>query len=645
MRALIGLRVPGTSRFRRALLLALGLAVGAAPVLADQALVEGALVEKHIERDGLRMEVRLDAIAGTAATAPSSARLARLRVEATRIADAQPLSGLPLGVWIDHRISPLSGATPACAQRVAGYVAGNLLGRPVLDLNGYWVLTLDAEGRVSVLDPAVSFAGRSSLFGTVALGGKAFDWLRTPDHAALFVAVPERGDVVVVDLSTLAVRERIAVRGEPSRLALQPDARLLWIAYRGRAGEPDGVAVVDVANGEVLRTVALPSGHHEIAFSADSRRAFITSRDAGTLTLFDHQQPQDAHTLELGGQPLSVQYVARLDETWVVDGESGDVVRLDAGGAVRGRIALDRGAGPSKLTPDGRHLIVLNPTEQRVHRIDVATRSALPPLTVGGRPYDVMFTERFAYVRALDAENVALLPLDRISDAPAQFVAMGAEGAGRTPSLPIASAMAPGFDGAGGFFVVPSERTIYHYMEGMNAPDSGLRAYGHTPLAVLLARRGLREVGPGRYEALLSLPAGNDLVLALSAESPRFRECLALAPADDGAPVAAPGLRIEWMEGGRVDALAGRAAELRFRVAGDGPALDPRAMYLALVPGSGGAALRWPVERLSGDGVPVYRAAGVVAGEGGYAAHVRLESGAPLDAMNAPAALYVQSSP
>ncbi|MBL0038988.1 MAG: hypothetical protein IPP36_10915 [Nitrosomonadales bacterium] len=48
--------------------------------------------------------------------------------------------------------------------------------RPLLDLTGYYVMTLDTEPGVSVLDPAVSFSGRAVCVLSAKLQGRGFEY-------------------------------------------------------------------------------------------------------------------------------------------------------------------------------------------------------------------------------------------------------------------------------------------------------------------------------------------------------------------------------------------------------------------------------------------------------------------------------------
>ena len=138
-------------------------------------------LERQIEREGVSMTVRIDALDEQAPSTPQAGQLVRLSLDGKRLADDQALSNWRIGAWLDRETDAMSGAVPICGQRIGRYLSGNLVNRPLLDLTGYFVLTMDAEPSVSVLDPSVSFSGRSSLYSAMKLDGKGFDWIKTSD--------------------------------------------------------------------------------------------------------------------------------------------------------------------------------------------------------------------------------------------------------------------------------------------------------------------------------------------------------------------------------------------------------------------------------------------------------------------------------
>lgn len=634
-------------------LLAFLLLCGGVAAAADDTVAP--YLDRRIEAEGVAMRLQVLPQAGAERKGGVMGEQVDLRVDIERLADGQPLSNLPIGLWLDRQVSPMSGSVPVCGQRVASFLSGGLLTRPLLDLTGYWVMTLDREGSVSVLDPSVQFAGRSSLYSAIQLGAPPFDWIKTADDALLFVALPSQREVAVIDLRTLRLQRRIPLKGQPTRLGLQPDGRLLWAAYRAdsvaKAGDGkhppdeesrDGVAAIDIADGRVLYTPDLPQGHHELAFSEDSRYVYASSRDSGVLSVIDTGSGEVIARTELGGQPLAVLALHAQAQVWVVDGAQGLIHRLDRRGAQIDRVVVEPGLGPARLTPDGRHVLIVNPVQHRLVVLDAASGRLVQQATISGRPYDLIFSELYAYVRSLDIEQVAMFPIARLPKVDLQYLPVGSSAVSAMPQLPIASTMSPTFERNGAFFVTPSERTLYHYMEGMNAPDSSVRAFGHTPMAVMVVQRGLREVAQGRYATSFRLPSAGKMVLALAAESPRIRECIGL-DVGRGDRERPPGLRIRWQGEPLITAGAGEPVELRFQVDGDLPdttGVKTTPLIARVVSGAGGHAERWPVHRDATNGQYVIR--GTLDRSGGYYVHVEsTAANTVIDAMNAPAAVVI----
>ncbi len=582
-------------------------------------------LDRIIEREGIQMLVRMEALEEDAAVTPQAGQFVRLSLEGKRLADDQPLSNWSVGAWLDRETDTMSGAVPICGQRIARYLSGNLLQRPLLDLTGYFVITLDAESSISVLDPSVSFSGRSSLYSAIKLQGAGFDWHKTSDDARLFVALPNVKKLAIADLQTLKVLHHLDLPGQPTRLALQPDERLLWVGLTGVSDAENAVEIIDTVQDRIVAHLPLPTGHHEFAFSSDGRYAFISSRQSGNLTIVDAANLQILHERPLGFEPVSLVFVDQSALLWIVDAKAGQIHRFDTQGRPVDRITLEPGLGPAKLTVDGRYLLIVNPGQHWLHVLDALSGKEKHRLTLSGQPYDVMFSQQFAYIRTLQSEQVGLLSLASLdtSQPILKFIPAGATALAATPNLPRASSMAVTLDQAGVFFVTPAERTLHHYMEGMNAPSAGLRTYGHNPLAVMVVQRGLREIEPGRYSTITRLPSSGRMVLALASESPVLRECLGVNIAKStAADHAAEAITVQWLSESVQKISVGQPIPLRVRIPNDRAATIPNiSLRLRIVPTQGGSAIFLPMQpdpEKSGE----WFATGTLTQPGGYYAHI-----------------------
>lgn len=602
-------------------------------------------VDRVIEREGISMRLRVEAIDADAQPALQAGQSVRLIINGKRLGDGQPLSNWSIGAWLDRETDAMSGAVPVCGQRIARYLSGNLMQRPLLDLTGYYVLSLDAEPSVSVLDPSVSFGGRSSLYAAIKLDGRGFDWLKTGDDALLFVALPKEKKLAIADLQTLKVLDHLSLPGRPTRLALQPDERLLWVGQAGSEGDESAVEVVDTISRKSLTHIALPVGHHEFAFSEDGRYAYISSRQAGALTIVDASTFKIVQDISLGFEPLGVIFVKKALSLWVIDGKAGRIHRYDPQGTPLDSLTIESGLGPAKVTPDGRYVLIVNPSQHRLYVFDAVTGKEKHRLTVSGQPYDVMFSAQYAYVRALQSEQVGLLSLASLDSARAflKFVPAGAVPVANTENLPRASSMAASLDNAGAFFATPAERTIYHYMEGMNSPSSGVRTYGHVPLAAMVIQRGLREVGPGQYAAVIRLPSAGRMVLALASETPAIRECIGLKIEAPKKADADAGIAMQWLSDSVQRVTAGTPLSFRLGVknAQDIALVRDNSLRLRIVPTHGGAAVYWPLHADVNE-PGEWIATGTLSGTGGYYVHV--EGDRPLQSVFATVLVLTKSN-
>ena len=593
-------------------------------------------LDRLIEREGVRLHLQIESIDESASAVLQAGQQVLITLEGKRIADDQPLSNWNVGAWLDREVDALSGAVPVCRQRISRFLSGNLLEQPLLDLTGYYVLSLDEEPSVSVLDPAVNFSGRSSLYAAMKLQGRGFDWAKTDDDARLFVALPGEQRVAVMDLHSFKVLDHLPLPGSPTRISLQPDQRLLWVGQSGTDLGEQEVAVIDTVAGKTVAHIPVPNGYHEFAFSEDGRFAYVTNRQSGTLSVIDAGTLTLIRNRSLGFEPIGIMVIPNVSALWILDGKAGQVHRHDLQGNPVDVLPLEPGLGPGKLTPDGRFVLVVNPSQHRLYVLDSATGKIRHRMTVSGQPYDVMFSSQYAYIRTLQSEQVAMLSVASLAtDRPTlKFIPVGESAVAATAGLPRASSMTTTLDLSGAFFAVPSERTLYHYMEGMNAPGIGIRAYGHTPVSAMVVRRGLREVERGLYSAVIRLPSAGRLALVLAGESPSLRECIGLNVEAEKLIRHEALLPLQWLSEKTRTIAVGKACEFRLKVkhAVDIEVARSSALKLRIVPANGRGAVVWPLT-MSEDNPEEWGATGVLRQAGAY--YVYVEGSRPVDSVYA----------
>jgi YVTN family beta-propeller protein len=477
-----------------------------------------------------------------------------------------PIAWMDLGeAWAAKDQQPLS-----CKERVGVYLQGVVGMRPMIDLTSYFVLVLNQDASISVIDPIVGMSGRTKLYAQVLLHRPGGDWAKGADQARLYVSMPLAHQVAVVDTESFEVIRNVDAGRSPLRVALQPDGRYLWVGNNARDGAQSGVTVIDTESLQPVASIATGPGHHEIAFGADSRHAFVSNRDAGTVSVIDIARLEKIKDIATGALPLSLAYSRLADALYVSDGKDGTVTVIDATRLeVLTRIETRPGLGPLRFSEDGRWGVAVNTAEHRALVIDSATNRIVHELAVGARPYQVSFSRSFAYVRSLDSERVSMINLavlDKGATPPVTTFAAGASAPGKVQDLSIADAITPAAGEAAVLVVSPADATVYYYMEGMNAPMGNFLNYGHRPRAVAVVDRTLREREPGLYAAKVKIPAPGTYDIAFLLNSPRLLHCFTVTAAPNPLLERDLGpLDVEYLLEQR-EVTAGASVPLRFRL-------------------------------------------------------------------------------
>lgn len=508
-----------------------GAAVAAAPAPADRVpLAPGKertlAASGQLVRDGVVIDFAAWPAEGSELM---EGGLADLRFRISDAASGQPLAGVTPGVWLDlaQVISGRDGQKE-CKDKIALYLKGMVGIRPMLDLNGYYLLLLNQDPSITVIDPVVSMAGKTSTYGIVMLKRPPMDWAKSADSKRIFVSMPLVGQVAVVDTGNFKVERDIDVGPEPVRLAMQPDGRYLWVGNNGPRG---GVTVIDAQSLQPVLTAATGAGHHEIAFTDDSRLAFVSNREAGTVSVFDIARLKQIEELTPGPRPISLAYSALAGALYVADGRTGAITAYDGKSlAVRQVLQAAPGLGPLRLTPDERYAFALNTLDNSVVVVDVASNEIIHTLAVSAEPYQVSFTRAFAYIRGLASERVTQVNLSSLGKGK-QPILQGFNAGSTAPklagNLPIADSMSAAKADAAIFVVNPVDNTTYFYMEGMNAPMAGYPNRGHAARAATVLNRSMKEVAPGEFTTRVRLPTAGKFDVAFILDQPRVLHCFA----------------------------------------------------------------------------------------------------------------------
>jgi YVTN family beta-propeller protein len=416
-----------------------------------------------------------------------------------------------------------------CRDKIQSYLTGSMRARPDVDLNSYYILSLNKSADISVIDPLLGFGG-SKLFTLVMMKSPGEDWLLTRDGELLFVTLPAINQVAVITTRSWQVLNYLDAGTRPTRITMQPDQHYLWVTNVGNEKE-GGVTVIDPASLKVVANIATGAGEHDIVVSSDSRFAFVSNRASDTVSIVDVQKLEKVNDVKVGAGPASMAASELSKAIYAASESEGGVTVIDEQSRqVVARMTTKPGGRSIRFAPGGRYGFVLNTKESTISIFDASSNRVLHEVKVGKAPDQIMFSSTFAFVRSLDTESVAMLRLATIGKEVDITEFPGGQVAPRNGSSPVhADSIVLAPEGNSVILANPVDKTLYYYTEGMAAPMGDFQNYRREPLAVLVVDRSLRETKPGIYSTTLKLPASGRYDVAFLNDAPRVAHCFDLS--------------------------------------------------------------------------------------------------------------------
>lgn len=515
-----------------------------------------------IVKDGIEIEFSVE-LPASHSNEVMAGQDAVFRFKVRDAATKTPLSGSKPAVWMAQRERPGALGPDQCRAKVESFLQGSMRSRPDVDLNAYYLLTLNEEASLSVIDPLIGFGG-TRLLTLVLLKSPGEDWVLTSDRSRLFVSMPRVNYVAVVDTATWKVITNIETGVKPYRLALQPDEKYVWVA------NDTGVTVIDTATLKVAKEIATGAGQHAISFAADNKFAFVTNRDDGSLSIIDIPKLKKRKDVKTGGVASSLAFSPLSKALYVTDEVDGSIAVIDAANhKLLAKFAAKPGIKTLRFSPDGRWGFVANTSTSVVFIFDASTNQLVNEQLVGEAPDQFAFSDTFAYVRSLGSDQVSAI---RLSTAGKQLDVVKFPGGQLAPGQSkVYAASADAFvrapEPGAVLFANPADKMIYYYSEGMAAPMGNFQNYRRVPRAVKVVDRSLREEARGVYSTTARLPKEGIYNVSLLLDSPRVVHCFEAVAKSNPAIKSEQqtALRIEYLNKD-LSLAAGEDYKFRFRL-------------------------------------------------------------------------------
>jgi len=293
------------------------------------------------------------------------------------------------------------------------------------------VILNSGEASVSLIDMP-----SRQVIKTIPVGKEPHHLMMTPDQKTLLIANAAGNDVVLMNPTTGELTGRIPNIIDPYQLGYSPNHK--WFVANGNRLDRVDIYAADGANLKLAKTVKLAKTPSHIAFTSDSKIAFITLQDSSELAAIDLETQNVLWVMPTGKVPAGLwmtpgdQYllvgITGDDYVQVIDWKTRkEVKRIPTGkGAhnfrplgdkkhvfVSNRIAstislinmqtlekvgditgLPAGPDDMEITPDGKTMWVTFRFSKKVGVIDIPTMKLVTVIPVGKSPHGVFFTPR-----------------------------------------------------------------------------------------------------------------------------------------------------------------------------------------------------------------------------------------------------------
>ena len=296
------------------------------------------------------------------------------------------------------------------------------------------VILNSGEASVSLIDMP-----SRQVIKTIPVGKEPHHLMMTPDEKTLLIANAAGNDVVLMNPSTGELTGKIPNIIDPYQIGYSPNHK--WFVANGNRLDRVDIYTANGADLKLAKTVKLAKTPSHIAFTADSKIAFITLQDSSELAAIDLETQKVLWVIPTGKVPAGLwmtpgdQYllvgITGDDYVQVIDWKARkEVKRIPTGkGAhnfrplgdkkhvfVSNRIAssislvnmqtlekvgditgLPAGPDDMEITPDGKTLWATLRFAKKVGVIDIPSMKLMTVIPVGKSPHGVFFYPRASW--------------------------------------------------------------------------------------------------------------------------------------------------------------------------------------------------------------------------------------------------------
>ena len=236
------------------------------------------------------------------------------------------------------------------------------------------------DATVSLLDQATY-----QEIGSIPVGKEPHHLMATPDNKSLIVASSVGNELLFLDPKTGQIQRRIADIIDPYQIGFSPDQK--WFVVNALRLDRVDIYAYDGRDLKLSKRVPLAKLPSHMAFSADSKTAFITQQGSDQVSAIDLATQAVKWTMPVGKLPAGITMTA--DGKYLLVGIMGsdyiEVIDWRAQKTVK-KIKAGEGTHNFLSMGDKRHTFVSNRISNTINIIDQQTLTNVGTINVPGGP-------------------------------------------------------------------------------------------------------------------------------------------------------------------------------------------------------------------------------------------------------------------
>ena len=261
---------------------------------------------------------------------------------------------------------------------VAGVVSGGALvmGMAATPASAEVVVVLNSgEATVTLIDKDTQ-----KVLETFPIGKEPHHLIATPDDKSLIVANAVGNDLVFLDPVTGKVQQRVPNIDDPYQIGFSPDQK--WFITTGNRLDRVDLYRWDGKALHMAKQFPLAKTPSHIAFTADSKIAFITLQDSNEIAAIDLATQTVMWRMSAGSAPAGIWVTP--DQKYLLVGMTGAdymaVIDWHTRQVVK-QIQTGKGAHNFRAVGDRRHLFLSNRVSSTISIIDQQTLTKVGEIT------------------------------------------------------------------------------------------------------------------------------------------------------------------------------------------------------------------------------------------------------------------------